>query len=438
MVCAPSGIVYAPWSTSSAPGAQEAVVPGATFGAHGTVGSRYSDKPTSDAGRGIGKVRVSNPSAGDLLDNLRVAIVHERFTEPGGAERVVEEMHHMWPHAVVHAPLVDRSTLPAGLLDADVRTTPLQRLYRGGTTYAYLLPLLPVAMARMDLSEAELVVTSHHAFANRVRPPAGVPVVSYTHTPARWIWEPAMRANEVGGRVGRTGLAAFAATQRRLDAAAAQRPVRIVANSRHVADRVSRCWNREATVVAPPVDVTRYTLDPAVSRDDFFLFAGRLAPYKRADLAAAAARRAGVRLVVAGEGRGRRDLERLAWPGLELLGRVDDATLLELYQRCRALVFPQEEDFGIVPLEAQACGAPVIALGRGGALDTVVDGVTGVLFPPAVDGRAVDVLSRLLRSFEPDRFDPVTLRGHALSFSAERFRARLSAVVAEAVAGAGT
>jgi glycosyltransferase involved in cell wall biosynthesis len=375
-------------------------------------------------------------SGGTGVEGLRVAIVHERFTEPGGAERVVEEIHRIWPNAVVHAPLVDRSTLPPGLLDADVRTTPLQRLYRGGTTYAHLLPLLPLAIARMDLSGVDLVITSHHAFANRVRPPAGVPVVSYTHTPARWIWEPSMRAKEIGGRVGRAGLAAFAATQRRPDVAAAQRPVRIVANSRHVAARVSRWWKREATVVPPPVDVAHYAIDPTVARDDFFLFAGRLAPYKRADLAAAAARRAGVRLVVAGEGRGRRELEAMAWPGLELLGRVDDATLVDLYRRCRALVFPQEEDFGIVPLEAQACGAPVIALGRGGALDTVVDGVTGVLFPADVDGRSVDLLANALQSFDPDRFDPGALRDHAVTFSAESFRARFTATVAEALAGA--
>jgi glycosyltransferase involved in cell wall biosynthesis len=377
---------------------------------------------------------VSSTSHG--VEGLRVAIVHERFTEPGGAERVVEEMHRIWPQAIVHAPLLDRSILPPGLRDADIRPSPLQRLYSGGTTYAHLLPLLPLAMARMDLSGVDLVVTSHHAFANRVRPPAGVPVVSYTHTPARWMWEASMRAKEVGGRAGRAGLAAFAATQRRPDVAAAKRPIRIVANSSHVAARVARWWRRDATVVAPPVDIDHYTIDPGVPRDDFFLLAGRLAPYKRADLAAAAARQAGVRLVVAGEGRGRRELEALAWPGLELLGRVDDATLLDLYRRCRALVFAHEEDFGIVPLEAQACGAPVIALACGGALDTVVDGVTGVLFPADVDGHAVDVLSSLLRSFDPDRFDPGALRKHAATFSAETFRARFSTTVAEALAGA--
>jgi glycosyltransferase involved in cell wall biosynthesis len=256
----------------------------------------------------------------------RVVIVHERFTELGGAERVVEQMHRIWPDAPINVPVLDRTMLPPGLRDARIETTPLQRLYRGGTTYAHLLPLLPVAMARMDLRDADLVVTSHHSFANRVRPPHGVPVVSYTHTPARWMWEPSMRANEIGGRVGRAGLAAFAATQRGPDERAATRLASIAANSRHVAGRVRTWWGRDATVVAPPVDVEHYTPDPSTPREDFFRVAGRLAPYKRADLAAAAARAAGVRLVVAGEGRGRADVEAHAWPGLEMLGRVDDTT----------------------------------------------------------------------------------------------------------------
>jgi glycosyltransferase involved in cell wall biosynthesis len=367
---------------------------------------------------------------------VKVAIVHERFTELGGAERVVEALHGIWPDATVHAPLVDRAALPEGLLGADIRSSPLQRLYRGGPGYAHLLPLLPLAMARLDLSGADLVITSHHAFANRVRPPAGVPVVSYTHTPARWIWEPSMRAKEIGGPVGRVGLAAFAATQRRPDVAAAARLTAVVANSRHVASRVGRWWARgDATVVAPPADVHRYTPDPRVAREDFFLFAGRLAPYKRADLAAAAARAAGVRLVVAGEGRGRRELEEMRWPGLELLGQVDDATLLDLYRRCRALVFPHEEDFGIVPVEAQACGTPVVALGFGGALDTVVDGVTGVLFRSERPGGEAGALAAVLRRFDDARFDAEAVRAHAMTFSADAFRARFAARVEEALAG---
>ena len=300
----------------------------------------------------------------DLRDAplVQVAIVHERFTEVGGSERVVEQLHELWPSATVHAAVVDPTAVPEGMRGADVRPTKLQRLYRGGPGYAHLLPFLPAAMRGIDFSGADVVVTSHHAFANRVRPPAGVPVVSYTHTPARWMWEPAMLADEIGGRVARLGLRAFARAQRPADRAAAQRLAAVVANSSHVAARVQRWWGRTATVVHPPVAVDFHTPDPSVAREDFFLVAGRLVPYKRPEVAVAAARAAGVRLVVAGDGRARPAVEAAAGPATEILGSVDDLTLRDLFRRCRALVFPGEEDFGIVPVEAQACGAPVIAL----------------------------------------------------------------------------
>ena len=359
------------------------------------------------------------------MSRVRVAIVHERFTELGGSERVVEQMHELWPTAPIHAAVVDRDALPDGLRDADIRPTKLQRLYRGGRGYAHLLPLLPAAMRSIDLSGADVVVTSHHAFANRVRPPAGVPVVSYTHTPARWIWEPAMLADEIGGRVARVGLRGFAAGQRRFDRAAAARLAAVVANSTHVAARVQRWWGRTATVVHPPVGVDFHTPDPAVAREDFFLLAGRLVPYKRPEVAVAAARAAGVRLVVAGDGRSRPAVEAAAGPGIEILGAVDDLTLRDLFRRCRALVFPGEEDFGIVPVEAQACGAPVIAWRGGGVLDSVVDGVTGLLYPdPGPEG-----LRKALCAFDPEDYQSDTIRANAEAFAPARFRENVLAVV---------
>jgi glycosyltransferase involved in cell wall biosynthesis len=360
---------------------------------------------------------------------MRVAIVHERFSEMGGSERVVEQLHAIWPAAPIHAAVVDERVLPPGLAGADLRPTPLQRPYRGGPGYEYLLPLLPLAIARLPLDDAELVVTSHHAFANRVRPPRGVPVVSYTHTPSRWIWDRAFRRGERGGRAGRFLLGAFAATQRRPDRAAAERLRGIVVNSRFVAERVRRWWGRSAEVVHPPVDVTFFTPDPGVQRDDFFLLAGRLVPYKRPLVAVAAAREAGVRLVVAGEGRLRPAVEAMAGPGIEVLGAIDDDSLRDLYRRCRALVFPGEEDFGIVPVEAQACGAPVLACASGGVLDSVVDGVTGSLYLGSGGDGEVDALADALRRFDTSRFEPRAARRHAVSFTPERFRARFVAAV---------
>ena len=355
----------------------------------------------------------------------RVAVVHERFTEYAGSERVVEQLLDVWPAADVFAPLVDRAALPPGFGDRAVRTSPLQRLYRGGGQYAHLLPLLPLAMRQLDLRGYDLVVTSHHAFANRVRAPAGARVLSYVHSPARWMWEPSMRADEAG-RVGSAGLTAFAATQRWADRAAAQRADAVLANSTAVAERTERWWGRTASVVHPPVDTEYYRPDPTVQREDFFLLAGRLVPYKRPHVAAAAAARAGVRLVVAGDGRFRRQVEQAGGGAVELLGRVSDEQLRSLYQRCRALVMPGVEDFGIVPVEAQACGAPVVALAAGGAVDTVVPGVTGVLYEedPA---DPVAALADALSAFRPGDYESIRTREHAEGFSRAQFRERVAA-----------
>lgn len=354
----------------------------------------------------------------------RVAVVHERFTDYAGSERVVDQLLQIWPGADLFAPIVDPAALPASAVGHRVRDSALRRVYRGGGRYAHLLPALPLAMRSFDLRGYDLVVTSHHAFAHRVRPPAGTPVLSYTHSPARWMWEPEMLSGE-GGRLGELGLSAFALTQRRADRAAAARVTSIVANSSAVAERVRTWWGRTAQVVHPPVDVTSYTPDACVLREDFFLLAGRLVPYKRPEVAAAAARQAGVRLVVAGDGRARSAVLAAGGRSVEVLGRVSDAVLRDLYRRCRALVLPGEEDFGIVPVEAQACGAPVIALRAGGALDSVIEGVTGRLYLPNAD--PVGALADALRSFRPQDHDPAVIRRHAEGFAPERFRERFSA-----------
>ncbi|HSH59343.1 MAG TPA: glycosyltransferase, partial [Acidimicrobiales bacterium] len=234
--------------------------------------------------------------------------------------------------------------------------------------------------------------------------------------------------------LGRLGLGAFASVHRGFDVKAARRARHVVVNSRHVADRVRRWWGLEAEVVPPPVDTQRFTHDPSVEREDFFLLAGRLVPYKRPEVAVAAAVRAGVRLVVAGGGRSRPAVDAAAGPGVEVLGPVDDTVLTDLYRRCRALVFPGEEDFGIVPVEAQSCGAPMLAPAVGGVVDTVVDGVTGTLYRPQPDNE-VEALASAMRAFDDDRFDSETISTLAGRFSTaafhDRFRSTVERIVAE-------
>jgi glycosyltransferase involved in cell wall biosynthesis len=366
----------------------------------------------------------------------RTVVVHERFTEPGGSELVVAAMVGCLQVERVLAPVVDPAVVPEELSDL-VEHSVLQRLYRHDSRYAHLLPLLPWAMRRFDVSGADLVIASHHAFANRVHVPDDVPFLSYTHTPPRWIWDEDTLALEGPDGLKGRALRAYAARQRAADRRAAARPWTIMVNSTAVADRVARWWGRSSVVVPPPVDTGRYRPDPSVRREPFLLWAGRLVPYKRPEVAVRAARLAGMRLVVAGEGRSRREVEAIAPPGTEFLGRVTDAELVSLLQTCTAVVFPGEEDFGIVPVEAMACGTPVVALDAGGARDTVVDGVTGVLVdaPDRSTEAMAERFAEALRTFDADAFDPAKLRRHAETFSTAEFGRRLHEVVRSTVRG---
>lgn len=369
------------------------------------------------------------------MNDPRLAIVHERFTEIAGSEHVVEQLSSTWPHAAVHVPLARPSGIPSGLHSPPV-TTWVDGAYRllGRTSYAPLMPLLPSAFRGMKLGEVDAVVVSHHAFATQVAFATDAPVIAYVHSPARWAWDPAFRAQEAGGSVGAAVLAGLARVARRDELKAVGRLDRIVANSTEVADRIQRWWGREATVVHPPVDTHGFTPDHSIEREDFFLLAGRMVPYKRPDLAIRAARQAGKRLVVVGAGRWMDVCQELAADDTVFVGRVPHQQLLDLYRRARALLMPGVEDFGIVPVEAMATGTPVIALGEGGALDTVIPGKSGILVPTGDDDRVIDGLAEAMATFDPDSFDSREIRSWAETFSRNAFRENMRRVVDSALA----
>jgi glycosyltransferase involved in cell wall biosynthesis len=274
---------------------------------------------------------------------------------------------------------------------------------------------------------------SHHAFAHRARVPDGAVAISYTHTPARWIWDAGQRRIE-GGPARQLALGALAAVERGADRRAAWGPRRILANSPTVAERIRRWWGREAEVVFPPVDVDYFTPDPQVAREGFLLLSGRLVPYKRPEVAVEAATRRRWELVVAGEGRSRRELEAMAGPSVRFLGRVSDEELRDLYRRCRAVLMPGVEDFGIVPVEAQACGAPVVALADGGATSSVIHGRTGILYGVRADEDDARALIRGVDEVRVLRADAADLRAHAEQFGHPVFKQRLAALALEALA----
>lgn len=363
--------------------------------------------------------------------DCRITLVHERFTDFAGSEKVVSELARRWPKAEVLAPIVRDAGLD-DVLRGRVQGGALTRLTRG-PSYAHLLPLLPLAMRRLPVGDTDLVIASHHAFANQVVHATPAPVISYVHTPARWIWDPSTRAGEMGGRAGASVLAAFAAAYRPADRRAAERVHTLVANSSAVAQRIQTWWGRDATVVHPPVDTTFYTPQLETPREDFFLLAGRLVPYKRPDLAIRAAERAGVRLIVAGDGRYRAECERLGGANTSFVGQVDDATQRDLFRRCSALLMPGVEDFGIVPVEAQACGAPVLATAVGGALDTVIPGRTGRLLSGAADPdseAAVALWADALNEHRAENYDSAAIRAHAETFSRAAFDSAMDRVIA--------
>ncbi|MGW0247311.1 glycosyltransferase [Nocardia goodfellowii] len=364
----------------------------------------------------------------------RMAIVHERFTELGGSETCVAEFFENWPRAEVFAPIVESDSVRPPL--HTVHDTWLSKAHAAVGSHAPLMPLLPRAFRKLPLREGfDAVLISHFAFATQAVFATDAPTIAYVHSPARWAWDPTFRAQEAGGRLGQSALSVLGEFTRRNELRAALHLTHVIANSRAVAERVHDWWGLPASVVNPPVHVDRFTPDATIARDDFFLCAGRLVPYKRADLAIRAAQRAGVRLVVLGEGRFRPYLESIAGPETTFLGAASFEVLLDTYRRARAVLMPGVEDFGIVPVEAMACGTPVLAAAAGGALDTVIPGVSGEHVPHGSDETVIEGFAKAMAAFSTADYDSDTIREHALSFSPTIFRDRIARTVDEVIAG---
>ncbi len=376
---------------------------------------------------------AGDPAAPTDLHTLRtrfgrVAIVHDWLTVPGGSEQVVLELLEMFPQAELFTSIYDPDPWPPAITERPVHSSFLNRIPGASAHYQRLLPLMNAAFRSFDLSGYDLVLSSSHACAKNVRTPRGVPHVCYCHTPMRYAWEEGFLEGERVGRLERMLLPPLLAWLRRQDRAGASGPDLFVANSSHVAARIRRYYGREAVVVNPPVDVEHFlALQRTVS--DHYLVFGRVVPYKRVDIAVEACEQMGRPLTVAGSGRALEDVRARAGTSTQLLGKVSDARRDELLRGARALLFPGEEDFGIVPVEAQAAGVPVIAFGRGGATETVLDGRTGVLF----DEQSPRGLAKAIEHFETLQLDPADARENARRFGRERFASQM----AEVIAGAG-
>jgi glycosyltransferase involved in cell wall biosynthesis len=362
------------------------------------------------------------------LEHVRVALVHDWLVTWGGAESVLESLAGLFPHAPIYTSLwnpVERVRHTFG--DRDIRTTWLQRLPGARTNHRKLLPLMPGAFRALDLSEFDLVISDSHAFSKAVRVRPGAVHVCYCHTPPRYLWD---LQKEYLGRGGRTILAPLIGWLKKEDLVAARGVTHFIANSSFVAERINRVYGREARVVHPPVDVERFgAVEPEPG--EYFLAGGRLVGYKRVDVAIQAANRGKLPLKVFGDGPERRRLERMAGPTVEFLGWLGPDELARVIARCKALLFPGVEDFGILPVEVMAVGKPVVAYGKGGVTESVVDGVTGVLVEEGEGEGEGEALLAGIRELEARSWERSACRAQGARFSRSRFEGAWAELVEE-------
>lgn len=373
-------------------------------------------------------------ASGKVVAPARVAIVHEWLDTFGGSERVLEQMLQEFTSPILHA-VVDYMPYPerAFLQGVEVRTSFIQRLPGARTRFRSYLPLMPLAVEQFDLSGFDIVISNSHAVAKGVITAPDQLHVAYVHSPIRYAWDlqfEYLRESRLD-RGPRSWLARTMLHYLRLwDVRSANGVDAFIANSRFIARRIRKSYRRRAEVVYPPVDVERFVLSEKKER--YYLTTSRLVPYKRVDLIVEAfARMPERKLVVVGSGPEMTRLQRINAPNVELLGHQDPEVVLELTQNARAFVFASLEDFGIAPVEAQACGTPVIAFGRGGALETVRGledtSPTGVFFASQTPQAIIEAVE----AFEAhaDRFDPAAARQNALRFSTDAFRTNFRAAL---------
>jgi glycosyltransferase involved in cell wall biosynthesis len=354
----------------------------------------------------------------------RIALVHDWLTGMRGGERVLEALCETFPAADLYTLLHVRGSVSPVVEARRVHASFVQHLPFARRYYRQYLPLFPLAIEQFDFDGCDLVVSSSHCVAKSVVRTGRTRHLCYCHSPMRYAWDQfgAYFGPERIGRLASALMRQPMAALARWDAATAGRVDRFLANSQHVAGRIRRYYNREAIVVYPPVD-TEFFIPDRSSVEPFFLAVSALVPYKRLELAIRACAAIGAQLKIVGDGPDRARLTRLAGPETEFLGRLGSEELRSLYRRATALVQPGEEDFGMAPVEAQACGRPVVALARGGALEAVVDGATGIL----VSEPSVEALADALARARTERFDPDAARAGALRFSRERFKAGVRA-----------
>ena len=361
------------------------------------------------------------------MENIRVALVHDWLTGRRGGEKMLEVLAELFPRAPIFTLFHFKGSQAEILETREIRTSFLQNLPFLRGKYRYYLPLFPLAVELFDLGGFDLVISTSHCVAKGAIPPPDALHISYVHSPVRYAW------NQYFAYFSPPQLSFFSRRfippvihrLRIWDESSAARVDHFVANSKNVARRIQKYYRREADVIYPPVDTEFFRPAADLPKSPDFLIVSALVPYKRIDLAIAAFNRSGEKLKIVGAGPDLGQLKKMARPNIIFRGQVSDEELLTLYRKSRALLLPGEEDFGIAAVEAQACGTPVIAFGRGGALESILPEQTGLFFPELT----ASSLGAALDKFRGLKFNPAAIRAHAETFSRRAFKEKLAAYI---------
>ena len=350
---------------------------------------------------------------------MKIAIVHDWLTNMGGAERVILAFHEIFPDAPIYTSVYNPDKLPEEFRKMNIRTSFIQKLPKAKTKYNMYLPFMPTAFEQFELSEYDVVLSSSSSCAKGVITRPYTLHICYCHTPMRYAWDFYHEYKENAPKWQKRFIPFLMIYVRMWDRLSADRVDYFIANSSAVAKRIKKHYRKNAVVINPPVNVDFYT--PVNEDEDYFLIVSRLVEYKRIDIAVEAFNDLGLPLIIIGDGPEKSKLQRMAKGNIKFLGRLPDEEVKRYYARCRAFIFPGEEDFGITPLEAQASGRPVIAFGKGGVLDSVIDGVTGLFFKE----QNKESLKEAIKRFEKIDFNKEIIRKHAEKFDVKIFKEKI-------------
>ncbi len=362
-----------------------------------------------------------------IPNNPKIALVHDWLTGMRGGEKVLEVLCELFPDATLFTLVHKKNSVSVKIEKMKIITSFLQQLPKSETKYQYYLPIMPIAIEKLNLENFDIIISSSHAVAKGVIKKNNAIHICYCHTPMRYIWdqyENYFGRNRAGYLV-RTAMKLVRKHLQNWDIKSSNRVDYFIANSRNVQSRIKNIYNRQSHVIYPPVETKKFKVSEKAG--DYFLVVSALVPYKRIDIAIEAFNELNEKLVIVGIGSEMEKLKKLAGKNIEFHGWVDENQLSEYYENCKALIFPGEEDFGIVPLEAMASGKPVIAFAKGGALETVVEGITGTFFHE----QSKNSLIEAIKKFKTLHFEPLKIREHTLSFDRAVCKERLRAYINE-------